>query len=505
MLVIGARGRLQSMSLPVLLRWISGDRKTGALVLDQGSISKKIFFREGVIVSSSSNDPKEYLGQFLLRHRLINEDQLREAMETQRQCRMMLGKLLLEAKVIDEADLQRLLAKKAEETIYSLFIWEQGEFQFLEGEIMRKTEVPITLTVDDVLLEGNRRYENLRKIRKTFASDQAVLTKTGRRPPEKFLKQPMVQQIFGLLDGARTIADICLQLHAPEFSVSWILLQMFDKGYVAFPPDITKKFPTREQAHSALVEQAMGLLGKEDYEPALYLLEQIRTENPQDRNIPKLVDRAETGYLEWVYRESLPPKGTLVLDRSLKSLMAEDLTSEEGFIVSRLTGKIDVESLVSISPIREVDVLRTLRRLLERGYISLQNGSNGDRSPKSQPPAARPVFDRKGWGVGWILNNVLFDNGGMAQAFIKNDGVFRFDGGYLGQVEDGFFRDRSGDVVGWLKGATGGPLLPTTLSSGEPPSIARVPTIPLDDLVAAKPASPSLSWSKLDFTQYLTS
>jgi hypothetical protein len=492
------------MSLPVLLRWVSADRKTGALVLDRGSISKKIFFRDGVIVSSSSNDPKEYLGQFLLRHRLITEDQLRQAMEMQKQSRMMLGKLLLEAEVITQTDLQRLLAKKAEETIYSLFIWEQGEFQFLEGEIMRKTEVPITLTVDDVLLEGNRRYENLRKIRETFASDQASLTKTGRQPPEKFLNQPMVQQIYGLVDGQRTIADICLQLHAPEFSVSWILLQMFDKGYVAFPPDITKKFPTRAQAHAALVEQAMGLLGKNDFEPALYLLEQIRTENPQDQNIPKLVDRAETGYLEWVYRESLPPKKTLVLNRPLKTLMAEDLTSEEGFIVSRMTGKIDVESLVSISPIREVDVLRTLRRLLERGYISLQSGSNGDKRSESKP-AARPIFDRKGWGVGWILNDVLFDNNGMAQAFIKNDSVFRFDGGYLGQVNDGFFRDRSGDVVGWLQGATGGPLLPTTLSSGEPPRITRVPSIPLDDLVAAKPASPSLSWSNLDFSQYLTS
>jgi hypothetical protein len=113
------------------------------------------------------------------------------------------------------------------------------------------------------------------------------------------------------------------------------------------------------------------------------------------------------------------------------------------------------------------------------------------------------VFDRKGWGVGWLLDDILFDNQGLARAFIKNRGVFRIDGSYVGCFDDGFFRDRAGDAVGFLEGASGGPFLPAAVAPSQPPRIARVPTVPLDELVPPKPATPSLSWSKLDFIHYM--
>ena len=107
----GLRGNFQTMPLPDLLQWIGTARHSGILTLEKGPVSKRIFFREGAIVSSSSNDPQEFLGQFLLRHRLITEDQLRSAMDLQKKVGKLLGRVLLDDGAIKEEDLSRLLKR----------------------------------------------------------------------------------------------------------------------------------------------------------------------------------------------------------------------------------------------------------------------------------------------------------------------------------------------------------------------------------------------------------
>jgi hypothetical protein len=63
-------GNLRTMPLPDILQWIGMGRKTGTLHLERRSIKKQIIFKKGEIYSSWSNDPRESLGQFLIRHRL---------------------------------------------------------------------------------------------------------------------------------------------------------------------------------------------------------------------------------------------------------------------------------------------------------------------------------------------------------------------------------------------------------------------------------------------------
>ena len=65
-------GNLRTMVLPEILQWISTGRKTGTLHLERRSIQKKIIFKDGSIFTSWSNDPRESLGQFLMRERRIH-------------------------------------------------------------------------------------------------------------------------------------------------------------------------------------------------------------------------------------------------------------------------------------------------------------------------------------------------------------------------------------------------------------------------------------------------
>src|SRR5882762_2952106 len=71
---MGLSGNLRTMDLPEILQWISSGRKTGTLHLERRSVQKRIFFKGGVIHTSWSNDPRESLGQFLIRERLVTEE-----------------------------------------------------------------------------------------------------------------------------------------------------------------------------------------------------------------------------------------------------------------------------------------------------------------------------------------------------------------------------------------------------------------------------------------------
>jgi hypothetical protein len=49
------------------------------------------------------------------------------------------------------------------------------------------------------------------------------------------------------------------------------------------------------------------------------------------------------------------------------------LSPLEVFLLSRVDGTWDVKSIIQVAPIREVDALRTLKKLRERGLIELRD------------------------------------------------------------------------------------------------------------------------------------
>ena len=84
-------GTLKTMSLTDLLQFLAAGRKTGTLNFDRGKITKQVYFQNGQIVGSKSNDPKEYLGQVLLHYGKLDEAQLQAAREAQRTSGVKLG------------------------------------------------------------------------------------------------------------------------------------------------------------------------------------------------------------------------------------------------------------------------------------------------------------------------------------------------------------------------------------------------------------------------------
>ena len=157
---MGISGNLKTMQLAELLQWLSMGQKIGTLVIEKGpptNVVKRIFFDEGVIISSASTDPGEYLGRFLVSHGYLAEDAVNEAIARQKQEKQLLGKILVSMDLVPEEDLHQMLRLKAEESIYDIFTWEEGAFEFFDNDLPAENMVRMELDVQWIVLEGTRR------------------------------------------------------------------------------------------------------------------------------------------------------------------------------------------------------------------------------------------------------------------------------------------------------------------------------------------------------------
>ncbi len=214
-------GNLKTMQLAELLQWLSQGQKTGTLVIHSGEVEKRIFLKGGKLESSASTDPNEYLGHFLVSQGLISEEQLNAAIQQQEVQKQLLGKILVDQGAVEQAQLQKLLRLKAEESIYDIFTWSEGEFRFIDDEVPDKIMVPLNLDVTGIIMEGARRVDEWHRIRERISNKHCVPVLVS--DPQDPDLDPASRTVMMAINDERTVEEIRLQTHSSEFHVCSVL------------------------------------------------------------------------------------------------------------------------------------------------------------------------------------------------------------------------------------------------------------------------------------------
>jgi hypothetical protein len=365
-------GNLRTMDLPEVLQWIASARKTGTLHLERRSVTKKIYFQGGGIYSSWSNDPRETLGQMLVRERLISEEQLFKALLSVEQKGGMLGVLLIGDGTVAEEDLRRVLKIKAEESIYDLFLWPEGKFEFKDGETAGEDLIPIDLDVTAAIMEGVRRVDEWGRIRTVFPSQDVSFTLRRGVPAE--VTDPTPRRLLELAGSGLTLAALCLELRRSEFETAELAFQLHNKGLITV---VQPRSPgTKAESDplgiiQSLLAEGGQRLGERRYELALQAYEQVLTMDRLNQNAKKgLVATIEARDRERTVKK-VPLDKVPRLTMDMASLTRQNFDPQEGFVLSRVNGMWDVGSILKLCPMNESDVLLIFARLLERKVIEL--------------------------------------------------------------------------------------------------------------------------------------
>ena len=374
-------GNLRTMLPGDLLQWLSLGQKTGTLVISNKRVEKKIFFRNGRIISSASNDPREYLGQFLMSHGYLTEPELKKAMEVQLQSGILLGKILVMIEVITEADLQRFMRLKAEEEIYDIFLWNDGEFYFIDDELPQMEMIPLQVDVTGIIMEGTRRVDEWARIRETIANE-AVIPQTIREPNYEELED-VEEPIVRAIDGKRSIADIVLESRSSAFTVSSTVAALVRHGYARLVDkkiiqEVTAPIPVlppefnEDDEILSLLAAAQTALRNRDFEKTQRLLRAAQNLDPNHPKVRSAIKGAETVILGELRSQGLTDTKVPKVARALEEITGMNFTPNEGFILSRINGQWDIGSLIKISPIRETDAMLIFHKLWRDGIIALE-------------------------------------------------------------------------------------------------------------------------------------
>lgn len=370
---MGIIGNLETMSISDLLQFLETGMKSGILKVCHEVITKEIFFEKGLIVGSTSNDPKEYFGQFLVHYGKADESQLKSALEKQRQSKMQLGHIFVSMGLLSESEMMDLLQLRALEIIYEVFLWDQAEFEFHDRAPLPEDLIRIEIRPTRVTMEGTYRVDEWRRYRELIPSDRVVLGLVPGHTITQIESDSEIPKILWYVRKQMTVGEICYNLHASSFHVYSELHHLIKDNVLRvveeLAPSHEASIPESEGTTHNLLQRVPLLLKKNSFDEAFNLLQKVLDAEPNQPEARALFSAAESQYVKQIYSSAFKPQAVPLLVVSLDSLPTIGLGPKEGFILSRINGSWDVKSILSICPFHEAESLRILKKLCDAELV----------------------------------------------------------------------------------------------------------------------------------------
>ena len=355
------KGSINLMALADVLQWITHGTKTGQLRMEGSRFEKNVFFRDGNIIATSSTNPKEFLGQFLISYGKITEDGLKEVLETQEKSELMLGKILVDENILTLTEMKMFLKLKAEESLYDIFLWEEGSFEFLEGVKIEKDLIEINLNVTTVILEGVRRVDEWKRIRSVIPDGTYIPVVNVENVIDAMPLSTNLTKLLRAANGQKSVSDITMEFRSSNFVVFKNLFECHQNGLVRFrqPPRMEQETIEEEVARKMERTLQVSLLD------AYTIGETFLDKYPSSTSVQERMDQLQQKAAD-VTRRGI---GVPILNISINELTEVRLTPEEGFLVSRINEKWDINAIIKISPIPENKAKIIFAELLLKGII----------------------------------------------------------------------------------------------------------------------------------------
>src|SRR5579871_3579519 len=178
------KGTLKDFGIADILQLIGQQQKTGTLHLLNRDQEVHIAFKDGSIVKaeSSSRKKKELIGNMLVRAEIITESQLAQALEMQGRTLKRLGDVLVSLRMLSADRFKKMVQLQMSETLYRLFSWKAGTYEFEQAEVEYDAEVNTPLRAESVLMEGFRMVDEWPVIKRTITSYQMTFQKLRELP-----------------------------------------------------------------------------------------------------------------------------------------------------------------------------------------------------------------------------------------------------------------------------------------------------------------------------------
>jgi hypothetical protein len=251
------RGTLGDFSIADIFQLIGHQAKSGILLLKDREIEVRIYFVDGNVVKAErgGRDKADLLGNLMVRAGVITESALAEALAAQQRTLRRVGDILVDTGVVDRATLKDFARLQTTETIYRLFEWRAGTYEFTAQKVEYDEASYDPIRSENILMEGFRRVDEWPSVRRLIPStavtfrvlrplpaetddagedldfDAAFGGESASAPPPRRIGADE-RRVFPFVAPGRSVAAIVDQSRLGEFETCKALATLVTHGVV---------------------------------------------------------------------------------------------------------------------------------------------------------------------------------------------------------------------------------------------------------------------------------
>lgn len=206
------KGGLRDFSLPDLFQLMHFGKKNGTLVITNGDAKGYVCFRNGNVFFATHNWKRAPFGQRLVEAGMVSDDQVEEALDLQKSTRkdQRLGNILVELGYLSRESLEVFVEEQIRDAVFNLLRWSEGDFDFDPDQIFPEEDTGLSMSTEDLIMEGSRRMDEWYQIEKKVPSLDAVF-KNVEIPKKEANELNLASEerlVLYHVDGESTVRDI---------------------------------------------------------------------------------------------------------------------------------------------------------------------------------------------------------------------------------------------------------------------------------------------------------
>lgn len=285
------KGTIRDFGVADIFQLIGQQAKTGVLVLRNDVDEVRVYFKSGSVVraESATRPGQMLLGTFLLRAEILTQEQLDQALIEQRRTLKRFGAVLVELGFTTPDVITEFTTLQMTETIYALFQWKNGTYEFEGEEVEPSPEGVEPVRAENIVMNGIRMVDEWPAIReklpsytwlvecvkplppprkKTSATDQFDFTNLGEQVNESTDLDDIgtyERLIYGLVAPGRDVQKIIDLTRLGEFEACRALGNLMSAGYVRVVkpmPVVAETVDVAPQTPGQRVGRYVGIAGR---------------------------------------------------------------------------------------------------------------------------------------------------------------------------------------------------------------------------------------------------
>lgn len=257
------QGNLRDFSATEILQLIGGQKKSGCLMLEWNTERAVVWVQEGRIVSTRplGITKDDSLLAFLRRAHRLSDEQIRGILSIQKESNRDLEDLLLNGRYLDGPEMTAFVERQILDDLMRIVRWDSGTYRFDPNSKWPNPPL-IMMSMEGAMIEAARRVDEQKRSVQVFKDPHQLLGVRDLPDPDEPLSDEE-RELFGIIDGTRTIAEIVDEAPLSEYEAYEALQRMLDSGWIEFVGRRDPGASVPAPAVTVIRERPRGGVGRE--------------------------------------------------------------------------------------------------------------------------------------------------------------------------------------------------------------------------------------------------